>query len=195
MIELLRAITPQADDWRGPLEDACFRYAINTPERQIAFLAQCAHESASFTRLEEDLHYSAARLLQIWPSRFTPEDALRMAYDERAIAERAYGGRMGNLPEGEGEGYKYRGRGLLQITGRDGYLKAGNALGVDFVSEPDLVAQPTFAALTAAAFWSRNGCNELADDGRMQSITLRINGGLNGQNDRLAWMDRLRAVA
>jgi putative chitinase len=100
---------------------------------------------------------------------------------------------MGNAPEGSGDGYAFRGRGLLQVTGRGMYSKCGRALGVDLETLPELLEQPIYAALSAAWVWSiEKMCNTLADDGKFQSVVLRINGGLNGINDRLAWLDRIR---
>jgi putative chitinase len=109
------------------------------------------------------------------------------------IGERVYGGRMGNGPEGAGDGYAFRGRGLIQLTGRAMYRKCGQALGVDFEATPAMLEQPIYAALSAAWLWAEEKlCNALADEGKFQSIVLRVNGGLNGLDDRLAWLDKLR---
>lgn len=190
----VQRITGDADRWTGALNNALARWSINTPERVAMFLAQCAHESSGFRTATENLHYSAARLLQVWPSRFTADEAVRMAYDERAIAERAYGRRLGNGPEGSGDGYAYRGRGIIQLTGRDNYTRCGAALGLDLVGHPELLERPDHAAQSAGWFWSGRGCNELADAGDYLGITRRINGGTNGQADRETWLATVRAV-
>lgn len=178
--------------WQTPIAAACAQYNIDTARRCSMFLAQCAHESAGFTRLAESLHYSASALLATWPARFTAQEAVEFAFDDVRIGERVYGGRMGNGAEGVGDGYRYRGRGLLQLTGRSTYAQCGSALYLDLEAHPEDLEQPFPAALSAAWYWARWGCNELADDGRFQSIVLRINGGMIGLADRLAWLDRVQ---
>lgn len=190
----VQRLTGDADRWTDALNAALTRWQIDTPQRVAMFLAQVAHESGGFRTLVESLHYSATRLLQVWPSRFTPTDAAAMAFDERAIAERAYGGRLGNGPEGSGDGYNYRGRGLIQLTGRDNYTRCGAALGLDLVGHPEVLEQPEYAAQSAGWFWAGRGCNELADAGDYLGITRRINGGTNGQADRETWLATVRAV-
>ena len=188
----LLALTGDAGLWRGPLTQACTEYDINTPARQAMFVAQCAHESDGFTRLSEDLRYSASRLLAVWPKRFTPALAELMAYNERGIAERVYGGRLGNGIEGTGDGYEFRGRGLFQITGRANYRTCGRALSLDLETTPELLEVPDFAALSAGWYWDSRGCNELADRDDYAAITRKINGGVNGMDDRLAWLHKAR---
>ena len=190
----VQQITGDADRWLDPLNAALGRWEINTPPRVLMFLAQCAHESGGFRHLVENLHYSAAALLSTWPNRFTAEEAVAFAYDERRIAERAYGGRMGNGPEGSGDGYLYRGRGIIQLTGRDNYRRCGAALGVNLEASPLLLESPSYAAQSAGWFWSANGCNELADAGDFEGATRRINGGLNGYEDRKRWLAKVRAI-
>lgn len=187
-------LTGDADRWLEPLNDALIRWEISTPERVAMFLAQCAHESGGFKHLVENLHYSAASLLALWPHRFTADEAVHMAYNEEAIAERAYGGRMGNGPEGSGDGYRYRGRGIIQLTGRDNYRRCGQALGTDFETMPEAVQREKWAAQSAGWFWATNGCNALADAGDYEAITRRINGGLNGYADRQAWLSKVRGI-
>lgn len=178
------------------------RFSLTTPARQSAFLAQAAHESAGFTRLTENLNYSATGLAATWPGRFRGADgqpnALAQALHRRpeAIANLVYASRMGNGPEASGDGWRYRGRGLLQITGRAQYQRCGAALGLPLVEQPDLLAQPEPAVLSAAWFWQVNGLNELADAGDFEAITRRINGGLNGLAERRAlWAKFLEALA
>lgn len=178
------------------------RFSLTTPTRQSAFFAQTAHESAGFTRLTENLNYSATGLATTWPGRFRGADgqpnALARALHRRpeAIANVVYANRMGNGPEASGDGWRYRGRGLLQITGRAQYQRCGAALGLPLVEQPDLLAQPEPAVLSAAWFWQVNGLNELADAGDFEAITRRINGGLNGLAERRAlWAKFLEALA
>lgn len=201
---LIQRISQDSNTWLEWVRDACAAWDINTWPRVSMFLAQTAHESAGFRRLVENLKYSAAGLQRTWPSRFSNDDAQRMAYNEYAIAERAYGGRMGNGPEGSGDGYKYRGRGLIQITGRDNYLSIGEHIGTDinnqpdpeaFLKEPELLAEPMWAAYAAACFWDIHKCSELADQGDFERITRVINGGLNGYEDRENWLTIIEGFA
>lgn len=176
------------------------RFSLTTPTRQSAFLAQAAHESAGFTRLTENLNYSATGLAATWPGRFRGADgqpsALARALHRRpeAIANVVYANRMGNGPEASGDGWRYRGRGLLQITGRAQYQRCGAALGLPLVEQPDLLALPEPAVLSAAWFWQVNGLNELADAGDFEAIARRINGGLNGLAERRALWAKFREV-
>jgi len=184
-----------AANWLEPLESACFRYEINTPLRQAAFIGQCAHESNKFKTLQENLNYSADGLRKIWPSRFpTEEAALPYHRNPERIANKVYGGRMGNGTEETGEGWAYRGRGLIQLTGKDNYRLASDALGVDFVSSPDLVLQPEYAALTAAWFWNKRQLNREADAKDYAAMTKKINGGFVGLDDRIKHIDEVLTV-
>lgn len=177
---------------------AVIRFSLTTPTRQSAFLAQAVHESAGFTRLAENLNYSATGLAATWAGRFRGADgqpnALARALHRRpeAIANVVYANRMGNGSEASGDGWRYRGRGLLQITGRAQYQRCGAALGLPLVEQPDLLAQPEPAVLSAAWFWQVNGLNELADAGDFEAITRRINGGLNGLAERRALWAKFR---
>lgn len=168
--------------WADPLTRAMQQYEINTPARQAHFLAQIGHESGSFARLVENLNYSAEGLLKTWPSRFDKASASAAARNPERIANIVYGNRMGN--NAPGDGWKYRGRGLIQLTGRDNYRSAANALGVELLVHPELLERPGEAALTAGWYWSTRGLNELADDDRLEAITRKINGGVNGLVDR-----------
>jgi putative chitinase len=188
------SLTGDGERWLTALNTALVRWDINTPERAAMFLAQCAHESGGFKTLIENLRYSANALLRTWPTRFSPDEAVRMAYDERQIAERAYGGRMGNGIEGSGDGYRFRGRGIIQLTGRDNYTRCGQAIGQNFPEHPELLEQPQWAAQSAGWFWSTRGCNELADAGDFTGITQKINGGQNGAADRETWLAKVRAI-
>ena len=190
----VQALTGDADRWHDALTAALARWEINTPDRAAMFLAQCGHESGGYQHLVENLNYTAAQLLRTWPSRFSAEDAAEMALQPERIAERAYGGRMGNAVEGGGDGWRFRGRGIIQLTGRANYRLAGQALEIDAIGHPDLLAEPAIAAQAAGWFWKTNGCNELADAGDYEGITRRINGGMNGWDDRVRWLARVRTI-
>ena len=169
--------------WLEPLESSFFRFEINTPERQAAFIGQCAHGSANFKTLQENLNYSAKGLRGTWPSRFPSEEAAQPFHRQpEKIANKVYSGRMGNTEEGDG--WKYRGRGLIQLTGKDNYRLASDALGVDFVADPDLVLTKEYAALTAAWFWDKSRLNAFADANDIEGMTKKINGGIIGLDDR-----------
>lgn len=170
--------------WLAPLEATFAKYDINTPKRQAAFIGQCAHESVNFTKLEENLNYSPERLTKVWPSRFPNLiSADKYAHNPQALANKVYAGRLGNNQEGDG--WKYHGRGLIQLTGRENYERCGSSLGVDLVGNPDWLLDPKYAALSAGWFWNKKGLNELADQQEHGQITKRINGGLIGLDDRL----------
>ena len=169
-IEQLKQIMPharsRADEFLEPLNSAMDLYNINTPQRQAAFLAQIAHESAEL--------------------RYVEEIASGTAYEGRTD--------LGNTDPGDG--VKFKGRGLIQITGRANYASCGRALELDLLEDPGLLEQPENACLSAAWFWMTHGCNELADADNFRKITLRINGGLNGQENRLAyWKLAKEAIA
>ncbi|WP_435635267.1 glycoside hydrolase family 19 protein [Pseudomonas solani] len=192
---------PEAGVFISALTSAVSRFSITTPARQSAFLAQCAHESAGFSRFAENLNYSAAGLAATWPGRFRGADeqpnALALAYQRRpaVIANHVYANRMGNGDEESGDGWRFRGRGLLQITGRGMYQRCGEALGLPLLEQPDLLLQPEQAVLSAAWFWQSNGLNALADAGNFEAITRRINGGLNGLAERKAlWLKAREAL-
>ena len=179
--------------WLQPLEDTFEKYEINTPKRQAAFIGQCQHESGNFKLLEENLHYSAASLMRVWPSRFPDVDvANQYANNPEKIANKVYGGRMGNTEEGDG--WKYHGRGLIQLTGKENYGNCGSGIGVDLLSDPNLLVTPEYAALSAGWFWNKKGLNSLADAGDIETMTKRINGGLIGLEDRKAKIAKAEQV-
>lgn len=176
------------EEYRHALADAMELYEITTPKRVTAFIAQIAHETARFTRMIESLNYSPQRLLQVFPKYFLPAEAVQFAHDERRIANRVYGGRMGNGTEATGDGYRFRVRGFIMLTGRNAYRYSGRHLGEKLEDEPERAAQPNIAALIAADYWATRGCNDLADADKYETITRTINGGLNGHEDRLRIM-------
>lgn len=166
------------------IAQAMARWGIDTPLRQAAFLAQLSHESGRLTRLEEGLNYTALRLTQVWPRRFpTLEAAQPFANNPEALANNVYGGRMGNVQPGDG--FRFRGRGLKQLTGRANYEAYAEASCLNVVGNPDLLLQPAIAADSAAWFWYANGCNAFADARDWAGLTRRINGGLIGLPERM----------
>ena len=183
------------EKWLDPLNQTFIKYNISTIQRQAAFIGQCAHESANFTKLEEGLNYSASRLMAVWPSRFPNLDvANQYANNPQKLANKVYGGRMGNGNEESGEGYAYRGRGLIQMTGKEAYANCGSGLGMDLLSNPDMLFEPEYACLSAGWFWNKKGLNDLADTGDYETMTKRINGGTLGLDDRKAKIAKAREI-
>ena len=181
--------------WLKPLEDTFAKYDINTPKRQAAFIGQCAHESGNFKVLEENLHYSASALMRVWASRFPDTNiAEKYANNPQAIANKVYGNRMGNSDEESGDGWRYHGRGLIQLTGKDNYANCGSGMGVDLLGNPDRLLDPEYAALSAGWFWNKKGLNSLADASDIETMTKRINGGLIGLEDRKAKIAKAEQV-
>jgi putative chitinase len=181
--------------WVGPLNETFERFSILTPRQQAAFLGQCGHECGNFRVLEENLNYRAETLMKIWPRRFpTLEIANQYAKNPKKIANKVYADRMGNRDEASGDGYRFRGRGCIQLTGSANYFHAGKALGVDFIMEPDLVATPQYAALTAGFFWNTQKLNAIAESGNNLALTKKINGGTIGLNDRILHTNQALAL-
>lgn len=168
------------------------RHGIDTPRRVQHFLAQVFHETGLLRRSEENLNYTtAARLMAVWPSRFKRvEDAMRCVRNPEALANRVYSGRMGNSKPGDG--WAYRGRGLLQLTGRDMYARVGKAAGLALETSPDLACAPGTALLVAATVWDLKQCNAPADKDNITTVTRCINGGSNGLEDRTRLLMRIR---
>jgi putative chitinase len=189
----------QARQFLEPLRAAFERFHIDTRARMAAFIAQAAHESANFTRLEELLYYrTAERLIAVWPRRFAGlGDAAHFIRNPQALANRVYANRLGNGDEASGDGWRYRGRGIFQLTGRANYLAAGVSLGVDYKTSPEVVALPPDAAMTAGWYWATTRLNELADSSQIDEITQRINGpAMLGAVERRSNFDEaLRAFA
>ncbi|PCB11750.1 glycoside hydrolase family 19 protein [Pseudomonas aeruginosa] len=200
LLQIFPNVGPQAGVFVGALHRGMTRFGITSPVRAAAFLAQAGHESSQLTRLVESLNYSARGLAATWPSRYRSADgkpnalALNLARHPQAIANNTYASRNGNGDEASGDGWRYRGRGLLQITGRSNYRAAAAGLGQPLEAEPELLEQPEWAALSAAWWWATHGLNELADRGEFAAITRRINGGLIGQAERMALWERAKRV-
>ncbi len=165
------------------------KFQINTPLRLCHFLAQCGHESGNFKAVNENLNYGAKGLRGIF-GKYFPTDAKAAEYERKPekIANLVYGGRMGNGPEASGDGYKYRGRGYIQLTGKDNYAAFDKVVAEDITATPDLVATK-YPLLSAAWFWNSRKLNELADkgatDAEVTSITKKVNGGTIGLEDRI----------
>jgi len=201
----LAAFLPKLADvdvWTPALNDAMERFEINTPQRAAAFLAQAAHESTEFGRLVENLNYSAAGLVSTF-KRFFPtlESAQPYARQPEKIANYVYAKRLGNGDTATGDGWRYRGRGILQITGRGTYRSTGVVLALPLEDEPERLESPVAAALAAAQFWHANGLNHLADDQNEDndeedfvSITRKINGGTAGLTSRQQYWARAKAA-
>ena len=171
--------------WEEPLNATFSKYDISTPIRQAAFIGQCAHESANFTKLEENLNYRPERLMQVWPSRFPDlQTADKYAHQPQLLANKVYAGKLGNNQENDG--WNFHGRGLIQLTGRENYANCGSGIGVDLIGNPNWLLDPKYAALSAGWFWHKKGLNALADVMDYDTMTKRINGGLNGLDDRKA---------
>ncbi len=192
--------------WLDAVIETCVEFEINTPQRVAGFLSQTSHESGGYTMLTENLNYRAATLAACWPNRFAVLGADKKPIRENGklvptavansiagkpelIANLVYSGRMGNGPAESGEGWKYRGRGLKQLTGKDNYTRCGAALGLDLVNEPDLLLTPINAARSAGWFWKVNNLSAFADAGDIKGMTKKINGGLIGYEQRQALYD------
>ena len=185
-------------DWLPWLQKTCDRYSINNVNRQSAFLGQCMHESNSFKVLQENLHYSTNGLKSVWGSRFpTNEIADKYANHPDMIANKVYANRMGNGDEESGDGWKYRGRGIIQCTGKDLYKTLSNALNIDLISDPDMLLEMPYASMSAGWFWNKKGLNDLADQNNYETtkeMTKRINGGFNGLDDRILKIEQAKKV-
>jgi putative chitinase len=173
-------------EWVDALNETFQRFNIHTVNQQASFLGQCGHECGNFRILEENLNYKAATLMKSWPRRFpTLEVANAYAGNPKKIANMVYSSRMGNRDENSGDGYRFRGRGCIQLTGYSNYFHASQALGTDFVMQPDLVATPKFAALTAGWFWDTHKLNGPSDALDHAKVTKIINGGTIGLDERI----------
>lgn len=197
-VELLRIapLCSRPEVWAVSLGAAAAVFDIrDNADRLCMWTANLLHESGQLRRLEEDLRYSAGRLREMWPARFATWDLARhFAGRPEDIANYVYANRMGNGDETSGDGWRFRGRGPIQLTGRINYARAGEALGQPLVVEPELVLQPDIGALTAAWYWAQAGCNTLADRGLFGDAVRAVNGALTAIEDRSAYLVRARAV-
>jgi putative chitinase len=167
------------------------RFDISSPIQQASWIGQCGHECGNFRIMEENLNYRAATLLKLFPKTpkrgwgFTPEEAAAYEKQPQRIANRIYGNRMGNRDEASGDGFRFRGSGFLQLTGMSNFYHASQALGTDFIMQPELVRTPKYAAMTAGWFWQTHGLNRYANSKDFVMMTKRINGGTIGLEDRI----------
>jgi putative chitinase len=160
------------------------RFEINTPDRIAMFMAQVGHESGGLTTLEENLNYKPERLTQIFPKYFRDVDPNDYGRNPEKIANRVYSSRMGNGDEDSGDGYRFRGRGAIQLTGRHNYEACGNDLDVDLTENPDYLTSPEGAIMSAAWFWNSRDLNKWADEQDVLTVTKKINGGTIGLDER-----------
>lgn len=207
LADLQAAKIKNPEKWLDAVVATCQEFEINTPQRVAGFLAQTSHESGGYTMLSENLNYRAATLAACWPNRFAvlgPDKkpkkdekgkliptavANAIAGKPELIANLCYSSRMGNGPAESGEGWAFRGRGLKQLTGKDNYTRCSAALGVDLVSNPDLLLEPLYAARSAGWFWKANNLSSFADAGDIKGMTKKINGGYIGLEARQALYD------
>ncbi len=204
--QLQAAKIKNPEKWIDAIIATCQEFEINTPQRVASFLAQTSHESGGYTMLSENLNYRAATLAACWPNRFAVLGADKKPVKENGklvptavansiagkaelIANLVYSSRMGNGPAESGEGWKFRGRGLKQLTGKDNYTRCGSSLGVDLVNNPDLLLEPMYAARSAGWFYKTNNLSSFADVGDIKGMTKRINGGFIGLEQRQALYD------
>lgn len=176
---------PYVDQWYKAISEILPEYEINTPKRVAAFLAQCAHESGGFIFLKENLNYKAASLRKVFPKYF-PDDATAAAYANKPekIANRVYANRMGNGDEASGDGFRYCGRGLIQLTGKDNYTFFAGSLDIPVQEASEYLQTFEGAVQSACFFWEQNNLNQWADKGDILTLTKRINGGTIGLEDR-----------
>jgi putative chitinase len=198
-VEPKKLITPQQlkamiptnqfiDDWCGALNAVLPDYEIDTPERIAMFVAQCGHESMDFRVLKENLNYRWESLRRVFPKYF-PTDALAQEYaskpnKQEAIANRVYANRMGNGPESSGDGYRYSGRGLIQLTGKNNYSSFARSTGMNLDEVRDYLLTFEGAVKSACWFWDETGLNTWSDQNDVKTVTRRINGGFHGLEDR-----------
>jgi putative chitinase len=189
--DAVRQLIPKVknfEEWYSNLINILPEYDIDTPKRVAAFMAQCGHESGGFTLMQENLNYSAKGLRGTF-GKYFPNDEVAKLYERKPqmIANRVYGNRMGNGDEASGEGWYFRGRGIIQITGKNNYTKCSQSLFESnvLVENPDLLLESEYAIHSACWFWSAARLNELSDIGDIKTMTKRINGGFIGLEDRI----------
>lgn len=193
----LASLTPKADGWLVPLNLAIASRDIMSAPRLSMFLATILYESNGFMQLVENLSYSAGGLLRVWPGRFNAQTAQEFARKPERIANRAYANRNGNGDEDSGDGWRFRGRGATQLTGRANYAAAERACGLPLVAQPELLEEPFAGAAVSAWFWAINGCNGYADDDDFESTQGIVNRGdpdrvADNMPARLEWLRRVK---
>lgn len=175
----------RAADWHDSMTRAMQEWGITTPQRKAAFLAQVGHESAGLALLEENLNYTAQRLMTVWPRRFPSlEHARHYEHSPEALANLVYANRLGNGTIASGDGWRFHGRGPIQLTGRANYVACGSALGIDLTARPEALLRPEQGSRSAGWFFASRGLNELADGGDIDAVSRVVNGGNLGLADR-----------
>ena len=200
-IEQLKQLLPKnpyVAQWHRALEQLLPDYGIDTPQRIAAFIAQCAHESGGFTALKENLNYKAVTLRKIFPKYFPDEDTAQhyanLPNKQQAIANKVYANRMGNGDENSGDGYRYCGRGLIQLTGKDNYTWFAASLSIPVEEASQYLETFEGAAQSACWFWETNNLNQWADKDDILTLTKRINGGTIGLEDRIKHYEHAKHV-
>jgi len=191
--EKLHALGIDAE-WSEPLTTTFATFGVNDVKKQAAFIGQCSHECNHFKTLEENLNYRAETLQKLFGHKFQPNEFTIYAHQPEKIANRIYANRMGNRDEKSGDGWRFHGRGCIQLTGHDNYYHFGQSVQRDMVKEPQLVATPMYAALSAGWFWKTHGCNDLAEAQNWEGLTRRINGGTFGLEERIKLTQHALAV-
>lgn len=177
---------PYINYWHDAITEICPEYEIDTRQRLAAFIAQCAHESGGFKFLRENLNYKAQSLMKTWPKHFpTMEVAKQYEKKPEKIANKVYANRMGNRDEASGDGWRYLGRGLIQLTGKENYQWFAASLEIDVEDLPEYMGTFEGAVQSACFFWESNNLNQWADKGDILTLTKRINGGTIGLEDRI----------
>jgi putative chitinase len=195
----LKQIFPQSDasdidEICEPLNAAMVEFNITSAKEQAMFLAQCGHESGGFSVVQENLNYKAETLVKVFPKYFRDVDPNDYAKQPEKIANRVYSNRMGNGDEASGDGYRYRGRGLIQLTGKDNYNACAAALKIDLHTDPDYLETAEGAARSAAWFWAHNGLNKYADADDIVGCSKRVNGGTIGLEERAQIYEAAKSV-
>ena len=185
---------PNSDEWFLLFKKYFSDYEINSTIRISAFLAQTCHESLNYKTLEENLNYSGVRLLAVFPKYFKGVDITKYTRNKKAIANRVYANRMGNGSEASGDGYKFRGRGVIQITGKYNYTKLASFLNKTIDETVNFLSTKEGALVSALWFWKTNNLNTIADSENHQLLCKKINGGLNGLSDRIAKYNKFKAI-
>ena len=183
-----------AEKYITALNAAMTEFEINTPARRAMFLAQCCHESGHFRAVSENLNYKAESLARVFPKYFKDVDPNDYAKQPEKIANRVYASRMGNGDEESGDGYRFRGRGLIQLTGKSNYTACSEDLEVDLLENPDYLTTPEGAARSAAWFWNANDLNKYADADDIVGCTKRVNGGTIGLEERTELYNEAKAL-
>lgn len=180
--------------WIGPITDVLVKYDISNPKRIAAYLSQTIAETGCYTLVTENLNYSATELVKVFPSHFTTSEAESYQHQPEKIASRVYGDLFGNGPESSGDGWTYRGRGLIQITFRDNYLWVAKALGKSLEDTVTYLSTPEGAAISSGLFWNKHDLNTLADQNKIQEISLVVHGSTTGISTRVAYYSKAISI-